>query len=327
MMMTSPNRDQDSVLLADIGGTNARFAVLCGGIISPITHLAVGEYATFRSAVDAYLAKLPEAGAISAAIIDVAGVVQNDRGVLTNSSWVIDAAELRTVYGFSTVRLVNDFEAVAWSLPHLAADRLRQVGGRQPVAGTPLVAVGPGTGLGMAVNIPHAAGPIVLSSEGGHATMAGTSLREDAVIGHLRQRFGHVSAERVLSGHGLENLYQALAALDGLVLPDRRAAEITKDGVDGSCATSREAFDMFCAMLGTVAGSLALTLGAKGGVYIAGGILRRVPDYLARSAFRARFEDKGRLRNYLEPIPAYLILDDDVAFTGLRAVAEVDGLG
>jgi len=323
MMMTSPNRAQDGVLLADIGGTNARFAVLHDGMVSQISHLAVGEYATFHGAVDAYLGKLPDAGAIRAAIIAVAGVVQNGRGVLTNSSWVIDAAELHAVYGFSPARLVNDFEAVAWSLPRLAEDRLRQIGGRQPVAGTPLVALGPGTGLGMAVNIPHAAGPIVLSSEGGHATMAGNSPREDAVIGHLRQRFGHVSAERVLSGNGLENLYQALAALDGLALPTRHAAEITRDGVDGSCATSRAAVDMFCAMLGTVAGNLALTLGAKGGIYIAGGILRRVPDYLARSAFRARFEDKGRLRSYLEPIPAYLILDDDVAFTGLRAVAEV----
>jgi glucokinase len=323
MNMTSPTRTQGKVLLADIGGTNARFAVLDDGTVGAMTHLAVRDYASFHGAVDAYLAKLPDAGTIRAAIIAVAGVVENGRGVLTNSSWVIDAAELRAVYGFSPARLVNDFEAVAWSLPHLAADRLRQIGGRQPVAGTPLVALGPGTGLGMAVNIPHAAGHIVLSSEGGHATMAGNSLREDAVIGHLRQRYGHVSAERVLSGSGLENLYQALAALDGANPASRSAAEITRHGVDGSCATSRAAIDMFCAMLGSVAGSLALTLGAKGGIYIAGGILRRVPDYLAGSGFRARFEDKGRLRNYLAPIPVYLILDDDVAFTGLRAVAEV----
>src|SRR6266700_142148 len=320
MPTTSPNRTKDRVLLADIGGTNARFAVLGDSTISTIAYLAVNDHATFRGAVDAYLAKLPDIGAIRAAIIAVAGVVESGRGVLTNSSWVIDAAELRAHYGFSTARLVNDFEAVAWSLPHLAADRLRQIGGRQPLAGAPLVALGPGTGLGVAVNVPRGAGHIVLSSEGGHVTMAGSSLREDAVIGYLRQRFGQVSAERVLSGSGLENLYQALAALDGATPPNRPAAEITRVGLDGSCPTSRAAIDMFCAMLGSVAGNLALTLGAKGGIYIAGGVLRHIPDHLAGSGFRARFEDKGRLRKYLEPIPVYLILDDDVAFTGLRAL-------
>lgn len=325
--MTSSNRAPGKVLLGDIGGTNARFAVVDDGTVSATAHMAVRDYATFRGAIDAYLGKLPEAGTIRAAIFAVAGVVQNGRCVLTNSSWVIDAAELRDLYGFSAARLINDFEAVAWSLPRLPAEKLRQIGGRQPAKGAPLAALGPGTGLGMAINIPHAAGHIVLASEGGHATMAGSSVQEDAVISHLRQRFGHVSVERVLSGNGLENLYQALAALDGLDLPNRHAAEITRDGVNGTCATSRAAIDMFCAMLGTVAGNLALTVGSKGGIYIAGGILQHMPDYLAGSQFRTRFEDKGRLRNYLEPIPAYLILDEDVAFTGLRALAEVDGIG
>jgi len=215
---------------------------------------------------------------------------------------------------------------VAWSLPRLSADKLLQIGGGQQVAGTPLVAVGPGTGLGVAVNVPHGAGHIVLPGEGGHATMAGSSAREDAVIGHLRQRFGHVSAERVLSGGGLENLYQAIAAVDGRTVQQRRAPEIARDGVAASCATSRAAIDMFCAMLGTVAGNLALTLGAKGGIYIAGGILRQIPDFFAGSKFRSRFEDKGRLQNYVAPIPTYLVLEDDVAFLGLRTLAEVEGL-
>lgn len=323
MNMTSPNQIKAKVLLADIGGTNARFAVLDDGVVGGMAHLLVRDHATFHGALDKYLDGLTEPDRIGAAVVAVAGPVQNGRCVLTNSSWVIDERELRTAYGLSTARLINDFEAVAWSLPHLAADKLLQIGGRQPATGMPLVAVGPGTGLGVGVNIPHAADHIVLASEGGHATMAANSPREDAVIDHLRRRFGHVSAERVLSGSGLENLYQALAALDGLVLPHRSAAEITRDGINGTCATSRAAIGMFCAMLGNVAGNLALTVGAKGGIYIAGGILRQMPDYLAASEFRARFEDKGRLRGYLEPIPAYLIIDDDVAFTGLRALANV----
>lgn len=316
-----------NAVLADIGGTNVRFAVLTGKTLDRLTHLAVSGYGSFREALDEYLGRLPEAGQPRAAILAAAGVVENGRCALTNSSWVIDAAELRAAYGFSTVRLINDFEAVAWSLPVLSRDRLLQIGGGQPVAGAPRAALGPGTGLGMALGLPHAAGQLVLSSEGGHSTMSGCSPREDAVIALLRQRLGHVSAEDVLSGHGLENLHEALAALDNVALPRRRAAEITRAGIEGTCPTSRAALDMFCAMLGTVAGNLALTLGAKGGMFVAGGILPRMPEYLAASKFRARFEEKGPFKKYLEPIPTYLILEKDAAFVGLRHLAEAEGIG
>jgi glucokinase len=327
MSLTSSGPVIRKVLLADIGGTNARFGLLADGTVGMVRHMAVGDFGSFREAFDAYLGQLPQPHGVRAAILAVAGTVRDGRCALTNTSWIIDAAELRAESGFSTVRLINDFEAVAWALPRLSAGQLLRIGGRQPMEGAPLAALGPGTGLGMAAIIPNAGRPLVLSSEGGHATMAGSSPREDAAIAHLRQRFGHVSAERVLSGDGLENLHEALAALDHLALPRRRAAEITRAGIEGSCPTSRAAIDMFCAMLGTIAGNLALTLGATGGIFIAGGILRRMPDYLAGSQFRARFEEKGRFRDYLEPIPAYLILEEDVAFVGLRALAEADGVG
>jgi glucokinase len=315
------------VLLADIGGTNARFALLANGTVGTVTHMAVSDYGSFGEALSVYLGRIPEAGTVRAAILAVSGAVQSDHCALTNNPWVIDAADLRAVYGFSTVRLINDFEAVAWSLPRLSPDKLLQIGGRQPVVGAPFAVLGPGTGLGMAVSIPHATGHLVLSSEGGHSTMAGNSSREDAVIAYLRQRFGHISAERVLSGNGLENLHAALAALDNLMLPRRLAAEITQAGVEGTCPTSRAAIDMFCAMLGTVAGNLALTLGARGGIFVAGGILHHMPEYFVRSQFRARFEQKGRLSKYLEPVPAYLILDEDAAFVGLGTLAGVEGIG
>ena len=327
MKANSPGQTNQNVLLADIGGTNVRFAVLAGGTVGRVTHMAVRDYGSFREALGAYLSGLPEAGQPRAAVLAPAGVVQDGRCPLTNSSWVIDAAELRAACGFSAVRLINDFEAVAWSLPRLSPEKLRRIGGSKPVAGAPLAALGPGTGLGIAISIPHAAGHLVLSSEGGHSTMAGSSSREDAVIAYLRQRFGHVSAEHVLSGNGLENLHEALAALDNLMLPRRPAAEITRAGIEGTCPTSRAAIDMFCAMLGTVAGNLALTLGARGGIFIAGGILRHMPEYFARSQFRARFEEKGRLSKYLQPIPVYLILDEDAAFVGLRALADIEGIG
>ncbi|MFK4506550.1 glucokinase [Bradyrhizobium huanghuaihaiense] len=316
-----------TTLLADVGGTNVRFALLADGMVSTITRMAVSDSATFQEALAAYLSASTQVDKMAHAILAASGVVQDGRCALTNNSWVIDAEELRRTHGFSTVRLINDFEAVAWALPRLGASSLLQLGGRQRIAGAPLAAIGPGTGLGMAVSIPHLGGRIVLSSEGGHSTMASGSLREDAVIEHLRRRFGHVSAERVLSGAGLENLHDALAEIDGVSSPKRRAADITRAAIDGTSTVSRGAVDMFCAMLGSVAGNLALALNARGGIFIGGGILRHMPDYLAASQFRRRFEEKGRLRKFLEPIPAYLILDDDVAFVGLRNLMEVEGLG
>lgn len=325
--MTKVTSSGRTALLADIGGTNARFALLTDGKLGAISHMAVRDYGSFQEALAAYLGRAAKAVEIRHAILAASGVVQNECCALMNNPWVIDAAELRRAYGFSSVRLINDFEAVAWALPHLLPGSLLQLDGRQRVTDAPLAALGPGTGLGMAVSITHGGGQIVLPSEGGHATMAGGSLREDAVIEHLRHRFGHVSSERVLSGRGLENLHDALASLDGVTPPKRRATDITRVGIDGTCPISRAAVDMFCAMLGSVAGNLALAVGAKGGVFLGGGILRHMPEYLARSQFRARFEEKGRLRKFLEPIPAYLILDDDVAFVGLRTLMEVEGLG
>jgi glucokinase len=162
---------------------------------------------------------------------------------------------------------------------------------------------------------------MVVASEGGHATLPATSVREDAVLDHLRKRFGHVSAERVLSGPGVENLYQSIAALDGIDAPMRNAAEITDAALQGTCPTSRASLDMFCAMLGGFAGNVALTYGARGGVYIAGGIAPRILDYLAKSEFRRRFEQKGRLHSYLEAIPSQVIVHPAATFLGLTSLA------
>lgn len=228
---------------------------------------------------------------------------------------------MRARFGLTAVHIINDFEAVAWALPHLRRDDLKKIGGHEPAADAPMVALGPGTGLGVAVYVPRETGGLVLRSEGGHTTVPGGSLREDAIIDKLRQWFGHVSAERVLSGQGLENLYRAIASIDVVTVPERTAVEISKAAIEGNCATSRAALEMFCALLGDVAGNFALSFGAQGGIFIAGGIVPQLRDYLARSQFRARFEAKGRMRNYVEPIPAFLILHDDPAFVGMRSLA------
>jgi glucokinase len=316
--------DRDSVeraVLADVGGTNVRFALLTGGILGAVERMKVCDHARFTDALATFTGRQTERAKIGSAIFAVAGVVHGERCALTNNPWVVDAAELRARFGFTRTHILNDFEAIAWSLPHLTRADLRAVGGREPVAQAPMVALGPGTGLGVAAYVPNEKDGFVLRSEGGHSTAPSGSSREDTIIEELRQRFGHVSAERVLSGHGLVNLYRAIASIGSQALPERTAAEITQAAVEGSCATSRAALDTFCAMLGDVAGNFALSFSAQGGVFIAGGIVSHIRDYLPRTQFRPRFEAKGRMSNYVEPIPVYLILRDDPAFIGLQALA------
>ena len=310
----------EGVVLADVGGTNVRFAVCRNGILGSIEHMAVADYTYFADALGAFMARESDHSAIRHALFGVAGVVEGERCALTNNPWIVAADELRARFGFSDARIVNDFEALAWSLPHLAAEDLRMIGGREPKPNAPMVVLGPGTGLGVAAYVRGEKGGLVVCSEGGHATLPSGSLREDAIIAKLRQQFGHVSAERALSGSGLENIYHTIASLESRTAPERDAAEIAQAAVAGSCATSRVALDTFCALFGEVAGNLALTFGAQGGVYIAGGIAPHIRDFLPKSEFRSRFEAKGRLTPYLEAIPVYLIMHDDPAFVGLQSL-------
>lgn len=311
----------ERTILGDVGGTNVRLAVLTGEELGPIEHMAVRDYANFADALAAFLMRQTDRAAIRNAVFGAAGVVEADRCALTNNPWVVDVAELRARFGLTRVRIVNDFEALAWSLPHLTSDDVVKMGGGMRMAEAPMVVLGPGTGLGVAVHVPRENGALVLHSEGGHATIPSGSQREDAIVEKLRRQFGHVSTERVLSGPGLENLYSAIASIDARTVPDRSAAAITQAALEGYCATSGFALDTFCAMLGDVAGNLALTFGAQGGIYIAGGIVPHIGGYLARSQFRIRFDAKGRMRRYVETIPVYLILRDDPAFIGLRSLA------
>ena len=311
----------DKTLLGDIGGTTARFAVLTGRTFGPVDHLAVSAYPSLIEAVRSYLISHGERGAMDAALLAVAGPVERGRSTLVNSPWVIDAAELRAGCGIKSVDLINDFEAVAHALPHLTASDVTPIADGKPLPGESMAVLGPGTGLGMAGVVHRGDRVTVIPTEGGHASLPGETPREDAVIARMRDRFGHVSAERALSGPGLENLHAAIAAIDGVTVPDRTAAEITQHALDRSCPVCVAAVDMFCAMLGTVAGNLALMFRARGGVYIAGGIAPRIADVLARSEFHARFMAKGRFRPYLEQIPVAVIVNPDPAFLGLKALA------
>jgi glucokinase len=310
------------VLLADIGGTNARFALAHGREIGPVEHTKAADFAGAPEAIAAFLSRHAASNTVTAAVLGVAGTVENGRASLTNSGWVIDGAGLRGAFGFDAVHVLNDFEVLAWSLPALRDTDLFALGAQRPTAAAPMLALGPGTGFGASCLVWRDGAPFAVITEAGHATLPAVSEREERVIDHLRQRFGHVSIERALSGGGLQNLYDALASIDGVGAPKRDAAAITQAGLDGSCNLSRAALEMFCSFLGTVAGNLALTFCARGGVYIAGGIVPRFPDFLARSAFRTRFESKGRYEGYLRTIPTSIIVRPDASFVGLKAFAE-----
>jgi len=311
----------EAVLLGDVGATNARFAVLFDGMVGTIKWIEVAHHSTFDGAVKDFLQSHGRDHRIAHALLAIAGPVKDDRCKFTNCPWIIDGRDLRNQLRFQSVQLVNDFEATALSLPHLISQDLRSIGEGSGVPGAPMVVLGPGSGLGVAGLVQNGAGQVVVATEGGHATIAAESLREDAILNVLRQRYGHVSAERILSGPGIENLYEVITALDSTAAPPRNAAEITIAALKGACPTSREALDIFCAMLGSFAGNLALTYGGRGGVYIAGGIAPRILDFLAESEFRRRFEQKGRLSEYLKAIPTQVIVHPAATFLGLTSLA------
>lgn len=307
------------VLLGDIGATNARFALASKDVLGQVRTFEVAKYPQFEDALTLFLDEvgLP----VEDAAIAVAGPVVQQHAKLTNQAWTIDAGELKTSFGLAA-RIINDFRAVALSLPLLKSGDLVAIGGGKVEEGAPKAVLGPGTGLGVACLANSSADPVVVTSEGGHATLAGTCDREDRIIQYLREKFGHASAERAISGSGLENLYQAIAAIDGLTVGTQSAAEITNEALAGNCKIAHEALRTFCAFLGSFAGSLALTFGAKGGVYIAGGISPRILKFLRESEFRSRFEAKGRFRSYLEAIPSYVIVHPAAAFVGLQSLLD-----
>jgi glucokinase len=310
----------ECVLLGDIGGTNARLALATESSLGPVTSFEVNRFARFTDVVDLFLRVDPDRSRLRHALFAIAAPIHGERCVLTNSPWVIDASELQAAFGLRS-QLVNDFVAVAHSLPLLGSTDVAKVGGGAADKGAPMAVLGPGTGLGVACLVHQADKPVVIASEGGHATLAATCDREDQIIQHLRQRFGHASAERAISGPGLENVYQAIAALDNVETNLQNAMQITRSALRGECGIALEALNVFCAFLGSLAGNVALTFDARGGVYIAGGISPRIVNFLRQSQFRAQFEAKGRFREYLKAIPVNVITHPAAALVGLASIS------
>jgi len=298
-------------LLGDIGGTNARFAYQAGdgAPLRDIVALPTADHATIGEAMKHYLAQTGHETPPWCAF-GIANPITGDQIQMTNSPWSFSISALQRELGFERLRVINDFTALALALPTLAPQDRRQVGGGAAEPHGPIGLIGPGTGLGVSGLVPTTTLGlwVPLQGEGGHVTLAATNDREYAVLSNIRERFGHASAERAVSGMGLEAIHAALTTLDGATeAAPLAAADITARALAGQDARCAEAIELFCGFLGNVAGNLALTLGAVGGVYIGGGIVPRLGDAFERSCFRERFEAKGRFRAYLSKVPVFVI--------------------
>ena len=297
-------------LVGDIGGTNARLAwhAAADVAVTDVVALPCAAHASLEAAMRHYLAGLGRPTPRWCAI-GIANPIVGDQVRMTNHDWTFSIEAMRRSLGFERFLVINDFTALALALPVLAPADLRQVGPGTAVPLAPLGLLGPGTGLGVSGLLPARAGQraIPLNGEGGHVTLAPTDDLEEAVVRRLRERFGHASAERAVSGPGLANVHEAVCQVQGLEVPGLDAAAITARDAAGQDAACRSAVDLFLAFLGTTAGNLALSLGARGGMYIGGGIVPRLGNRIAQSPFRERFEAKGRFRAYLQDIPTFVL--------------------
>ncbi|MCZ8236133.1 MAG: glucokinase [Inhella sp.] len=316
-------------LLADIGGTFARFAVEPeAGVFLHAKSLRCADHPDFHAAVRSYLDGLPGAASageserVAHACVAIANPVEGDQVRMTNYHWQFSIEEMRHRLGLDTLVVVNDFTALAQALPRLKADERQQVGGGQAAPNHVIGLLGSGSGLGVSGLIPAGDGWIALGTEGGHTSFSPRDEREIAILRHAWREYSHVSFERLLSGPGLSLIHRALAELHGVSAPTRQAPEITQAALDGSDALCQETVDVFCALLGTAAGNLAVTLGALGGVFVGGGIVPRLGPLFERSSFRRRFEERGRFSDYVAAIPTYVITAEQATFKGASAILE-----
>jgi len=306
-------------LVADIGGTNARFALVpAGTTITQHEHsLRCRDFAGPAEAVRHYLSMVGDPQ-IRVAAFDVATAVTEDLIQLTNGPWSFSISGTREALGLEALHVINDFTALALAVPILGESEIRKVGRGMPVPETAIGVLGAGTGLGVSGLLWHDGRWLAVQGEGGHVAFSPVTEREDAILKFFRRDFGsHISVERFLSGMGLSNIYRALCELDGREPVQLEPAQITGAALGGSDQLARETVDIFCAALGTAASNLAITLGARSGVFIGGGIVPKLGSYFDQSAFRERFEDKGRFSEYLSAIPTYVIVAAAPALRGL----------
>lgn len=305
-------------LLADIGGTHARFALAApgGGPRDALT-LRTRDHEDVVAAARAYLQERE----VSVAVFAVNGPVEDDLIQPTNTPWpAISIRDVTARLGLERLVAINDFVAQALAVPALGEHERRKLGGGEPVAQRPIAVIGPGTGLGVAALLPTAAGWQPLPSEGGHVSFAPHDEVEAAVLSRLQARFGHISNERLLAGPGLVNLATALAEIDGVAGDVTEPREVIDRARAGSCPHCRAAVQRYPRILGAAAGDLAMTFLARGGVFIAGGMVGYLGELFDAARFREGFVAKGRFERFLEPIPTWLVTRGDTGLLGASAL-------
>jgi glucokinase len=316
---------QPDLLVADIGGTNARFAVsdAAGDLHEPrVLHAA--RFPKIDEAIAAYFSDLKRPRPTRACFA-VACPAKGPEIKLTNSSWHFVKAELKQAFRFERFVVINDFEALAASVPILKGGQLAELRSGKPDPGSPSLVIGPGTGLGVGAYVPAGGGAwAVISGEGGHVGFAPNTEQEIRLWQRMREKYGRVSAERVLNGAGLVNVYRFMADEAGQQPGEIDAPEISRRALAGE-VVAVNAVLMFFVMLGNVAGDLAMAFGSRGGVYIGGGITPKLLDFARRSRLVDRFLDKGRVAAILQDMPISVILEERAALYGVRRQFDREG--
>jgi glucokinase len=313
-------------MVADIGGTNARFGIhdATTGGLHGIRRYSVADYANFDQVLTRFLSDvteisewlpLPERACFAVACPVDEAVIR-----FTNSPWRFSRKSLSELLGGGRVSLLNDFAAVGHAIPFLGLNDWQQIGGKKGCANRPIAVLGPGTGLGVCSLVSTEQGYLVVEGEGGHVDFAPVNEQEIAVLRYLQQQYQRVSVERLLSGRGIYALYMALSKIAGVNADCKTPEQVTRAALNGADGAAKEALSMFCDILGATAGNLALTLGAKGGVYIAGGIVPQLLGFLRDSNFRQRFEAKGRFEAYLAEVPIKVIVRENLGLMGAAAL-------
>ncbi|MEO6076767.1 MAG: glucokinase [Dokdonella sp.] len=343
-------------LLADVGGTNVRFAIADSATPEPLERASIRRYhvenfPTFADAARQYLVDigvdsvdddLADRGYVAAGdasenpgarpthvVCAFAGPVMGDEVRMTNHAWTISMMELQRQLGFEKVRAINDFEAMAYSIALLDDSDLQSIGNIDlPRFGSNLkqtfVAIGPGTGLGVSALLLREGAITVLATEAGHVGFAPNSTDQQEILRRLAARFGRVSNERLLCGPGLVNLYTVLAEISGSAVESLSPEQITARADDASCAICIRAVEQFCEVLGAVAGDMALAYAGWDGVYLAGGMSPALLPWLRRGSFRQHFNDKGRYAQIAAAVPIVVITHDEPGLLGAAACVLID---
>lgn len=300
-----------SWLIADVGGTNSRCAMLRGPEfdVSLIRHYRNDEHATLQEILADYLLET-DASPTNCALA-IAAPVDGENVSMSNRDWRFNVNELSQRIGVETTEVINDFHAVGYALPLIDDERRVEIGRATKYRKGSIAVLGPGSGLGMSAWIENGRNGVAVSGEGGHVTLSARDAGEDAIIAKLRERFGHCAAESVLSGPGIINLHQAMHGVDGMT-----SEEISQRHDDPLCLAT---MDQFYRFLGGAAADLAMVTGAIGGIYIAGGIIPGCIEQIGKSDFRSRFDDKDDYGDYMRAIPTWVITDPNPGLTGLCA--------